>query len=204
VSRATKRRGGRSRSRSAAESQQQRSSARARGISVAAVAAAVGLLVSLTSIVDWIQERIDPPAPAVIDTRLLDVQLRNEREPLADYLRDTSQSLEGLSAVERRERGLVFAVEVRLEGAVGKQFPLLWTMRALDRGGELPEWLYRQEAVTFEPEGLTHARTWPIWIPYPPQPGRYRLDVALLDERRQPVDERSSPDFRLATIPALR
>ena len=181
----------------------QGSRSRWKGVSAAALAGAVALVVSLTSIVDWVQRKLDPPEPALIDTRLLSVDLMRTEEQLGTYLRDTKQSLEGLTAVERREPGLVFNVRVRLVGVVGKQFPLTWTLTDTRRNRRLEDYLYKQEAVTFEPKGVAHARAWPIWVPYPPRRGSYRLDVVLADDKRQPVDQRSSDAFRLNSIPAL-
>ena len=202
MSRAAKKRRRRSR-RPAPPTDQKRPRTWIGGISAAALAALVVVAVNLTSIIDWVERRVDPPKPSVIDTRLLDVRLKRTLVPLAEYLRDTRQSLEGLSAAERREPGLVFTVRLRLEGVVGKEFPLLWTLADAEHGRPVPDELYRQEAATFEPAGVAHGRTWPIWVPYPPKPGRYRLDLVLADEKHQPVDERSSASFRLPTIPAV-
>jgi hypothetical protein len=170
----------------------------------AAVAAVVGALGAMTSLFDWVERRLDPPSPPpkTIDARVLAVDLRRTGEPLADYLHTTRQPLTGLSRRERFEPGLVFAVRVRLQGATGKAFPLQWTLYDVEAQVPLSD-LYRQEAVTFTPESQSHARTWPIWVPYPPEPGRYRLDVVLADAKRQPVDERSSQPFRLDSIPPI-
>lgn len=170
----------------------------------AAIAAVVGALGAMTSLFDWLERRLDPPAatPAKIDARLVDVDFRRTGEPLADYLRSTRQPLSGLSDVERREPGLVFAIRVRLVGVTGKTFPVRWTLYDVRRSAPLPE-LYRQEAGSFKPESANHARTWPIWVPYPSRTGRYRLDVVLADAKGQPVDERSSEAFTLRSIPPV-
>ena len=94
-------------------------------------------------------------------------------------------------------------MRVRLRGGVGETYPLLWTMYDMRRGAAVSDELYEQEAATFTPAAATHARAWPVWVPYPPDPGRYRLDLVLVDKKRQPVDERSSRAFSIETIPAL-
>jgi hypothetical protein len=174
-----------------------------RGLSLAAVVAAIGLLVNLTSLADWIGHKLDPPSPPKIDTRLLEGRLSREHVPLADYLRDTGQPLSGLSAAERREPGLEFTVRVRFEGVEGRRFPLVWTLYDVAHRRPVSAELYRQEAAVFEPKSSNHARRWTIWVPYASRPGRYRLDLVLLDEKRQPVDELSTDAFRLDEIPSV-
>ena len=174
------------------------------GLSVAAVGAVIAVVVSLTSVVDWVERKIDPPDPPVLDAQLLAAELTRERQPLGDYLRDSGQSTEGLSRREAREQGLVFKVRVSIVGATGKSFPLVWTM--LDAGSSRPlrdEYLYRQTALEFVPKGSTHNRAWQIWVPYPTQPGRYELELTLMDERKQPVDQRTTEPFRVRSIPEL-
>jgi hypothetical protein len=170
---------------------------------VAAVGAVIAVLVSLTSVVDWVSRKIDPPAPAVMDAQVESVTLAREREPLEGYLRRTGQSLRGLTRQDRREPGLEFNVAVRLKGAVGKPFPLVWTLTDDKTGRPLSDDLYRQEAVVFTPRAAEDARTWPIWVPYPERPGRFRLDVSLTDEKHQPVDQLDSEPFSIRTIPPL-
>src|ERR1700754_4979452 len=131
------------------------------GLSLAAAGAAVALLVGLASVIDWVGRTIDPPNQPVVDAQLLNVALSREREPLGNYLRDTRQPLDELSEREQREQGLVFNVRVSIVGAVGKQFPLAWTMLDAKTGRPLSDdRLYRQIAVDFIPKGVTHNRTW--------------------------------------------
>ncbi len=169
-----------------------------------AAAAVVAFLVAVTNLTDWIEERFDdpkPPPPPEIDARIHGARLTSMREPLESYLLSTGESLAGLSARERREPGLLFAVRVRLTGSVGEQFPLLWSLHSSRTGARLPGPAYNQLAVTFVPRGRTHARTWPVWVPYPPRKGSYYLRVTLADRKRQPVDVRDSQRFAVARIP---
>ena len=170
----------------------------------AAIAGVLAVLASLTSLFDWFEERVGPEPvapPPTIDARIQAVGLKSRREPLAEYLSDTKQSARGLTRAELREQGLLFTVRVRLEGGVGREYPLIWTVYDVRRGSAVSDDLYEQQAATFTPAAETHARTWPVWVPYPDRPGRYRLDFVLQDEKRQPVDERSSQPFSIATVP---
>jgi hypothetical protein len=166
------------------------------------VVAVVGLLVSVTTLTDWFEGKLDPPEPrppAEIDARIADVSLRGTREPLESYLRSTGQSVRGLTQRELSEPGFLFAVRVRLTGSVGDRFPLRWSLRKARTGEALPGPVYNQVGVVFVPRGREHARRWPIWVPHPPGEGAYFLRVTLTDEKRQPVDERDSRPFRAGT-----
>ena len=174
------------------------------GLSLAAAGAAVALLVGLTSVIDWVGRTIDPPNQPVVDAQLLNVALSREREPLGNYLRDTRQPLDELSEREQREQGLVFNVRVSIVGAVGKQFPLAWTMLDAKTGRPLSDdRLYRQIAVDFIPKGVTHNRTWQVWVPYPSRAGDYKLETTLMDENEQLVDQKTTEPFHVRSIPAL-
>jgi hypothetical protein len=170
-----------------------------------ALASAVALLVAVTSLVDWLSRTLDdpaPPAPPQIDARVESVALRDRAITLEDYARSIGASARGLPAAERRETGWTFAVRVRLKGGVDERFPLLWTIHAADSGERLSGAPYNQDAeVTFTPRARDHSRSWPIWVPYPPRPGRFFLRTTLTDHKGQPVDERDSKPVVLADVP---
>lgn len=155
------------RDRGGAAGRPKRTQRRFGGISAAAVGVIIAAIVGLPPVVDWVRRTIDPPPPVEIDIKVESVELTREREPLERYLRRIAQPLDGLSAVERREPGLEFDVDVRLTGVVGKPFPLLWTLIDADTGQPLADDLYRQEAVVFRPRVNKDARGWPIWVPIP-------------------------------------
>jgi hypothetical protein len=170
-----------------------------------AAGGAVAVLVGVTTLVDWVQGKIDdpppPPPPATIDPRIekAELQLRNER--LIDYLRDTNQPTGGLTRREREERGLRFVVRVRLRGTQGAPMPLRWQMYD-ERAGRLRDPIYSQSPVTFTPTNQDHARTVPLWLPYPPKTGRYVVRFALLDPKREPLDD-VAVRFAVGKVPAL-
>lgn len=172
----------------------------------AAIAAIIAVAASLTSIIDWVDERVGPEpvaTPPTIDARVSSVALRSRRQPLGDYLREIGEPTEGLTRNQLREPGLTFRTRLSAKGAVGTRLLLVWTLYDLDREARVPGGDYRQVAADFRTRAPTERRTWPIWVPYPPRPGRYRLDVAFQDAKRQPVDERSSPAFLIGTVPRV-
>jgi hypothetical protein len=173
---------------------------------LAATGGVIAVLVSLTTLFDWFESKVvDPPAPPpkTIDARIeeADLQLQNER--LVDYLRDTNQDVTGLTASEKNEKGLRFVVRVRLRGQKGTPIPLQWQLYNERIGERLRDPIYSQSPVTFTPSNQDHARTVPLWLPYPPEPGRYVVRFALLDRKRQPLDD-VTVDFAVRKIPALK
>jgi hypothetical protein len=172
---------------------------------LATIGTVIGVLAAGTSLFDWFGSKVDPPSPpppAEIDARVIDVTLRSPRERLVDYLKETNQSTAGLSKFEGAEEGYVFAIRLRIKGNEGKPLPLRWSMIDARTGIRLPGPTYNQTPVVFKPRGPDQARTWPIWVPYPPTKGKYRLRATLIDEKRQPLDEAESELFTLQRAPA--
>jgi hypothetical protein len=170
---------------------------------VAGATALVGLLVGITTLVDWGGKvTADPPPPAEIDATL-DVALQARHEPLGTYLSDTNQSTEGLTRRELREQGLVFLINVRFKGSTKRTFPATWSLYDHRRDARLPGDTYTQPIGDFKPQGPNHAREWPQWIPYPRRPGTYRLHVTLKDDEGHPVATRDSRPFRVKSVPAI-
>ena len=172
---------------------------------VGGVAAVVGLLLGIISLVDWMSGKLDHPPPrppAEIDASIDGLKLASVRQPLADYLETTGQSTAGLTPFEGRQRGLVFDVHMRLKGSVHKKFGLRWLIVDRRSGSRLRGPTYNQTAAIVTPKAQEHARTWPIWVPYPPRRGSYRLTVILTNNHGQPVADRSEP-FDVAKVPRL-
>jgi hypothetical protein len=168
---------------------------------LAAAGAFVALLAGLASVFDWLERKVDDPPkprptpPATIDARIEMARLQLPNERLIDYMRDTGQDATDVPAAERRERGLRFAVRVRLRGLRGVPMPLRWQMYDQGSGRRLRGRIYNQIPVTFTPANADHARTVPIWVPKPQRPGTYTVRFSLLDRRMQPLDDVTSPDF---------
>jgi hypothetical protein len=169
---------------------------------VAALGAVVGLLVSATSLIDWLGGKLDDPEPAPpgrIDPEIERLRLSAGQESLGGYLAATAQSQRGLSAQERRELGYVFVVHVRLRGGTGERFPLRWAVYEADPPQRLRDPLYNQTGAVFVPRGPDHATDWRLWVPTPPRPGDYFLRATLLNERRRPVSELDSGPFTVGS-----
>jgi hypothetical protein len=170
------------------------------------MAGVVGLLVGLTTLVDWIGDKVDdpePPPPPEIDNRITGLRVRGTGETLEDYLRDTGQSLRGLSDRRLREEGVTFVIRVRLKGAIGERFPLRLTVYDRENGERVEGGIYDQVVADFTPSSRNHARSVPLWMPYPPQTGEYFVRATLTDAKRRPVDERDSPAFEVSEVPSL-
>jgi hypothetical protein len=170
-----------------------------------AAGAVIAVLVGLTTLFDWFGGKVtDPPAkpPRTIDASIEMAELQLRNETLIDYLRDTNQNVPGLTQREKREKGLRFVIRVRLRGLEGTKMPLLWQMYDQRAGARLRDPIYEQIAVDFTPENQDHARTVPLWLPYPPRPGRFIVRFSLLDPKRQPLDEETVA-FAVRSVPRI-
>ena len=171
----------------------------------AAASALVAVLVSLTALFDWVGGKVvDPPTrpPKTIDARIEEAELQVRNERLIDYMRDINLDVSELTPMEEQEKGLRFAVRVRLRGSEGVTIPLLWQMYERT-GARLGEPIYQQSPLDFTPENQDHARTVPLWLPYPPKAGQYVVRFSLLDSKRQPLDE-ATVAFSVRKVPPLQ
>jgi hypothetical protein len=165
---------------------------------VGGAGAVIAALVGITTLVDWGKGTLDDstPAPAAIDAQIVDVEPRGDNETLADYVRSTKPP--GGTHYTREqlaERGYIFAVRVRIRGAQGQKLPLRWSLYETRRG-RLPGAVDNQIGVVFAPLAREHARTWPVWLPYPPHPGEYYVRFTLEDSEGRPVDTKDTRPFR--------
>jgi hypothetical protein len=167
----------------------------------------VGLLVGLTSLVDWVGGKVDSPdprPPKEIDARIGPVALRTMREAHGDYLRATNQQKPAwMTEADLRELGLVFGTSVRLIGSQGKRFTLRFSLMDAKTREHLKEPGYSQIVADYAPANQNHAHSWSSWFLYPPHEGRYFLRATLLDAKNQPVEERDSDPFRIDHIPPI-
>lgn len=163
----------------------------------AALAAIVATLAGISSLVDWVADKLggDPPAP-VVNARILDVE---PQAPLAlgDYLRQTKEPVRDLTAEQLRQVGRVYAVAFQLRGERGSRFSLRWFMTDVDRGTRLRGRSFNQTPAVFEPRSDDQSRTWPVWVPSPLRPGRYQVTFVLENAQREPVDQQLVPPFRV-------
>jgi hypothetical protein len=163
-------------------------------LAVAIVAALVVLVPSLRS---GSTDSNGHASAGVIDARIAHIEHQGPAM-LRNYLSDTGQAPRGYTAQQLQQTGTVFALTIQLRGERGTKFPLRWYMTDADRGTRLPGPSYNQEPAVFQPRSDNHSRTWPVWIPDPPRPGRYRVTFMLDNARHQPVDQKVTPAFRAA------
>ena len=162
---------------------------------VAGVAAGIGLLASLTGLIDWVQGKVTTPPPKRIVPELVQAQLQPVRETLGEYLTDQGQPTGTLTREQQREHGLVFLVEVRLRGGHDEEMPLRWQLYR-GSGERVPGNLYRQTPLGFAPRNQDHQRTARLWLPYPPRRGSYFVRFTLLNPKGETIDEVNTKPFR--------
>ncbi len=165
--------------------------------------AAIAAIASLTTIISWSAGIFSSTPPPVIEAQLLAADVDSVHERLVDYLEETGQSSEGLSRPEAIEEGIRVNVKVRLRGRVGKEIPLTWSVLR-DDGARLRGEIYNQTAAVFTPKSEAHSARVPVWIPYPPRAGTYRVRFALTDSERRPLDTRTTDPIRIARVPELQ
>lgn len=158
--------------------------------------ALVAVLAGVTSLADWVTGKLggSASAPATIDTQIVAAD-RQGPEMLGAALGDTNQSTRGYTPAQLRQKGVVFALRIKLTGEQGQTFPLRWFIVDADRGDRLRGRGYNQEPAVFRPRNDNHGRTWPVWVPYPPKPGRFRVTFVLDDAKHQPVAQKTTPAF---------
>jgi hypothetical protein len=171
-----------------------------------AVAGVIGALAALVSIVAWLQGQFKshpkPPPPKVADAQILNPRVLRMHDRLGDYLSATGQSKKGLSRADLDEQGIRTTVRVRFQGKLNQKLPLRWSMLRAD-GSRLRGPVYNQQAIVFTVEHESDARTVPVWTPYPPRPGDYRVDFLVADPSGKPLDEEATPVFHVDRVPEV-
>jgi hypothetical protein len=171
---------------------------------LAAVATIIGVFSSGTALFDWFGSKVNPvtPPPAKIDARLTPPTLLSTHKPLGEYLRETNQSTTGLSDSELAEQGFVFLIGIHLQGNLGRNVFLNWSIVDNATGNPLQDPIYNQTTARFRPRGPDQSREWPIWVPSPPRRGKFELRATLIDERHLPLVEADSKPFALSKGPS--
>jgi TIR domain len=159
------------------------------------VAAALVAAIVVGLVVLWPSLRSQGHSPPVIDARIANIEQQGPAV-LRNYLSDTSQSRRGYTPEQLRQTGTIFALRIQLRGERGTKFPLRWFMTDADSGTRLPGRSFNQEPAVFQPRNDNHSRTWPVWIPDPPDPGRYRVTFMLDNAKHEPVAQKVTPVFR--------
>jgi len=164
---------------------------------VAAVGAVLGVLVAATTLVDWISSRGSDEPPATIDARLLEVERKSSAQTWQEYVQETKpKEVPKYPDEVLRQLGYVFDVRVSIAGRRSARLPLRWAMHDATTGRPLRNKAYRQVAATFIPEASRHARTWPVWVPFPPARGRYFVRFVLVGTDGRPEDDKETDVFK--------
>jgi hypothetical protein len=162
---------------------------------VAGLGAVAGVALTLTTLFDWAESKVTTPPPKRIAADLIRADLQPVRETLGEYLTDQGQPVGELTHEQQREQGLVFLIEVRLRGGRGEQMPLRWQLYR-GSGERVPGELYRQTPVGFSPRNQDHQRTARLWLPNPPERGRYFIRFTVLNPKGETIDELNTEEFR--------
>jgi len=126
------------------------------------------------------------------------------QQRLGDYRRELGLPTADLSHSQRRELGLVFDVRVHVKGTTYRRFTVSWAMYDARSGSPLRARRYHQTALGLRAEEAHDGQTLPLWVPYPPRPGRYFLRYRLEDEPTGiAVDISDTQTFTLRRIPPL-
>jgi hypothetical protein len=153
-----------------------------------AVAALIAILVSATTLFDWLSDKVSDPPPvkpanrgALIESAK--VQTRAERQE--DFMVATRQSTDRISESELDEKGMVWSVRVRIRGYEGEWFWLQWQM--LDAEGEHLDFPWVDTPSWFVPDSQDHWGDALVWVPYPPSTGKHQVRFSLLRSDYSPV-----------------
>jgi len=170
--------------------------AQARGIgkriaqAVGGVGALVGVLAGVTSLVDWVGDKLSDPMPATIAPEIVSIE-RHDAQLFGDWLADTARSAHGYTPDELARSGLVFGVKIRIQGEGGKIFALRYFVVNRDRGARLRGPGFNQEPAIYRVRNDDQTGTELVWVPYPQRPGRYRVTFLLDNAKRQPVAQKA-------------
>jgi hypothetical protein len=163
----------------------------------AATVGVVAVAAGAWAVLQWVAPEADRSSGSTIDTRIVDVA-RQAPAKLGDVLNDTNQPTRGYTRAQLRQTGMVFALRIRLRGERGNRFPLRWFMTDADHATRLRGDSYDQVPAIFQPRSDNHSRTWPVWVPYPPYRGRFRVTFVLNNAKQEPVDQKTTATFRAA------
>jgi hypothetical protein len=158
--------------------------------------AVVGVLTQATSFIDWVGDKLRGPPAEIVAPRILSVE-RQSPLSLRDYLNDVGKPLTAYARDELDQTGVVFALTLHIQGEQGSRFGLRWFIVDIDRGDRLRGPSFNQQPAIFEPRNQNQTRTYPVWIPTPPQAGEYEVTFSLVNAKRQPVAQKLSDPFRV-------
>lgn len=162
----------------------------------AVLGAVIATITQATSFVDWVSGKLTHPPAATVAPTIVAVEPQSPAS-LRDYLRDSGQPRTGYRAEELGQKGLVFALTMHIQGEQGTRFGLRWFIVDVDRETRLRGPSFNQVPAIFKPRNQDQVRTYPVWIPTPPRPGRYAVTFALVNAKGEPVAQKLTSPFRI-------
>lgn len=104
-----------------------------------------------------------------------------------EFLRRTNQTDQGADAATLNRQGTMVGVLITANGHPGKVLPVRWTTLT-DSGGSVPEdELNDQLALGFVADTCTETGQRRLFAQWPEQPGKYMVEVSLLEDDDQDV-----------------
>jgi hypothetical protein len=159
---------------------------------VGGLGAVVALASGVVGLVFVLRPGLKPkPPPAHTAVHLSRVSF-DRGVTFAQYLARADQPAGGLDRQSLRRRGALLTLHFDIIGYEGKRLPLRWHLLELRGGRQLGE----QRAITITGTSAEDEGDWPVWVPAPPRPGRYAIDVELLNPQGTvPLATLRSPSF---------
>jgi hypothetical protein len=165
----------------------------------AGVGAAVALLVGVSQLISWIEDRTRDTPPPKVDARITSAGML-KRVPLGNFLREEGQSNAGFDKDELATPGNVVSVRVRIQGFKDERLPLRWSMYNADTETELRgEWSDRL-GITFRPAGQDEAGRGRFWVGIPARDGTFFVRLTLRDDKGEVRDEKRLAPFDVAPL----
>lgn len=160
----------------------------------AAVSATIATLAALVGVLDYVDKQVDPEIPAKV-SQIHGVELRDTAQPLRDYVQEVRPTDgRAYTSEELQRRGYTFLVALSAEEPEGTHLRLRWVLYAAD-GSRVPGSDYAQVSADFTTSASRQERAWPVWVPFPPRDGRYRVRFMLEDDQQRPLDQAQSAPF---------
>jgi len=122
---------------------------------------------------------VDPEYNPPLFARL-NVQGGPKRVSFGAYLRQKGLSTAPYPRSQLRRPGYLFAFDFRIGGYKSRRLPLRWTVY---NSGSM-DVVAQSRDVALTPEADEDKGSWDFWIPAPRRPGRYFVDITLLDRDR--------------------
>jgi hypothetical protein len=151
----------------------------------------------MTSLVDWLEQRVsDQPSP-VRGGRIEAIELR-ENVPLGTFIADEFRRQ--YTKEELQQLGNVVSIRAHIQGYGGKELPVRYSVYDAVTRIPLGGPSYNQLGVKFGPKTEDHTGTAEMWVPLPTRDGTFFIRVVLEDDEDQILDSRRTPRFDVVPL----